>query len=1813
MKKGFTLIELIGVVVVLAVIGFVVYPIISGLLVDNKEQIYERQIEQLEKIASNWVVTNSGQITFEDNETHYLYLSDLYEQGYIEENELYNPKTNEPLTGCITVTWQENINQHIYNYDPECNVVTPPGLVIRTNNGIINSNGWAKEDFVVYIEGQGLDKYTYCVSDKKCEPDTEVIAGTGNVSVNTEGTTYVCANGTNETGTTDTICKEYKLDKTKPVMGTIKIAGTLGLNDYYISNVEVSHTKSTDALSGIESEVFTPNAGLVDYDTDGKTYSLTATDKAGNTETITYVLKLDKTVPTVGTLNINGTKGTNDWYVSDVTFTVNNGSDETSGHLSTTSNISSITSNTNGTKVIVTTTDKAGNSDTRDYTVKVDKTLPTGSAVASSNSPYTMDVEVTAEDTYSGVLEYGYLLSETNSCPTTGYTMSSSSTHKFTSLTPEKDYYVCVKLVDKASNVNYIVSNQDKVENSIPVGPSIIAKLNSASGATYNQDWTNQNVHLTFSPNLSTDTVTRYEYKYDNGTYSTSGVTMSGKNGTMLVSNDKEGTLYVRACNNSGCGDASSVIIKVDQTDPEVGTIEFVGTTGLNDWYVSSVNVSHTESTDELSGIKTEELIPETNVIDSDTLGVTYILTATDKAGNSTSAQATIKVDLTKPEAGTIDIAGTLGHNGWYTSDVTFTINNGSDATSGHSSTTANMSNIKYNTNGTKVVVTTTDKAGNTNTRDYTVKVDKTAPTVGTFDIDGTLGSNGWYISDVTISGTGGSDDTSGPVTNSVDVSKITSNTNGTTITLTTTNQAGLTSTDTTTIKVDKTAPTGSVVATSTDPYTVDVTATIEDVNSGVKEYGYLLSETGSCPNTGYASSSSNTHRFNNLTPEKEYYVCVKVVDKASNTDYIASNKVKVENNIPVGPSIVAKLNNASGSTYNQDWTNQNVYLEFSPNLNTDTVTSYEYQYGSTTGTWSTSGVTMNGNNGTMLVSGDKEGTLYVRGCNQRGCGDANSVIIKIDQTAPEIGTIQFVGTTGLNDWYVSNVDVSYIASTDNLSGIKTETLSPSAGTINYDTKGITYTLTATDKAGNTASTSGTIKVDVTAPTVGTIAINGTKGTNDWYTSDVTFTVNNGSDATSGHLTTTSSLSSIKTNTDGTKVTVTTTDKAGNTATRDYNVKVDKTAPTVGTFDIVGTLGSNGWYTSNVTISGKGGSDDVSGPVTNTVDISSITSNTEGTTITLTTTNRAGLTSTDTVTIKVDKTAPTAGSFNIVGTLGSNGWYTSNVTISGTGGSDDVSGPVTNTVDISSITSNTEGTKVTLTTTNKAGLTSTDTTTIKVDKDKPVLTAKTGPFEITEGDSVDVKSYFNTPSYGISGEASYTCNITNTSNLEAGTHTINCTATSNNGLSTTAGINLTVKPAAANPPILFTNMIPVTYNTSTSKWKYANVNSTWYDYDSGMWANAVILKSGKSYSVGNDIAMDDIAQMYVWIPRYKYTIFNGNNSSVSEQLINVEFESGTNTTGTVKCYDAISGTAGTSSEVCSDSTNGSIKNGTSTYTHPAFCLGRKNTDGSCNGTELTGIWVGKFEVSGSASAANLTVLPNKNPLVSTSVSSFFTAMSGVSNSFNIKDTNNKLADSHMMKNMEWGAVAYLKQSKYGLGTTDIALNNYCDQSQTEYYMTGCGSEIGTTTFTETCAAYHTANGQAASTTGNIYGVYDMSGGTREYVMGNMVNESGEFYPSSAGTFSPAEKYYDIYTYNTSNATHGRGKLGDATKETLKTFGTAGGRGWYSDYTYFPSSTSSWFVRGGYAINGANAGVFNFNIYNGRGRYYDSARLVITEQ
>lgn len=436
--------------------------------------------------------------------------------------------------------------------------------------------------------------------------------------------------------------------------------------------------------------------------------------------------------------------------------------------------------------------------------------------------------------------------------------------------------------------------------------------------------------------------------------------------------------------------------------------------------------------------------------------------------------------------------------------------------------------------------------------------------------------------------------------------------------------------------------------------------------------------------------------------------------------------------------------------------------------------------------------------------------------------------------------------------------------------------------------------------------------------------------------------------------------------------------------------------------------------------------------------------------------------------------------------------------------------------------------------------------------------------------------------------------------------------------------------SGANTPDLLTNMVPIKYENN--RWVYADIKNKWYDYDNKEWANAVVLNSGVTKKVGDPIEESEISLWYVWVPRYKYKLFNAANGSVAPQPINITFENGTKTTGNVSCVDKIT-SSGTVSQTCTNATNGNW------YTHPAFTLGNQ---------ELTGIWVGKFEISTTDStcnttpnatncskALNVTIKPNVASWRLATVSKFYESIQNMSTTYGISD-----GDSHMIKNMEWGAVAYLSRSKYGINEK-IYINN------SSGYLTGrSGGNVGgsnntlatqfpgntTSTGQYNVYGYYTYDGKIvnysgtigdyatdrtlgtkASTTGNIYGIYDMSGGSYEYVMGNSATSSAAFYSSSAGfTTNPESKYYDLYTYNTSSVIHSRGKLGDATKETLSTYGSSIG-GWYTGYAYFPYSSYSWFMRGGFYNNGANTGIFFFYYGNGTSNTYRTSRAVLTHR
>lgn len=155
----------------------------------------------------------------------------------------------------------------------------------------------------------------------------------------------------------------------------------------------------------------------------------------------------------------------------------------------------------------------------------------------------------------------------------------------------------------------------------------------------------------------------------------------------------------------------------------------------------------------------------------------------------------------------------------------------------------------------------------------------------------------------------------------------------------------------------------------------------------------------------------------------------------------------------------------------------------------------------------------------------------------------------------------------------------------------------------------------------------------------------------------------------------------------------------------------------------------------------------------------------------------------------------------------------------------------------------------------------------------------------------------------------------------------------------------------------------------------------------------------------------------------------------------------------------------------------------------------------------------------------------------------------------------------MMKNSEWATAAYLSHSKYGKNS-EVLINSNSS------YITGGG----------TGEAY--VSNVSQSTTGNITGIYDMSGGSWEYTMSSYgTNENTVGKGLSGFSNLPESKYYDImYKADT--------LLGHAMSETVS---------WYGDFHYYVISSTPWIIRGGSGYSTSyDAGLFNFSCFSGCG-------------
>ena len=472
-----------------------------------------------------------------------------------------------------------------------------------------------------------------------------------------------------------------------------------------------------------------------------------------------------------------------------------------------------------------------------------------------------------------------------------------------------------------------------------------------------------------------------------------------------------------------------------------------------------------------------------------------------------------------------------------------------------------------------------------------------------------------------------------------------------------------------------------------------------------------------------------------------------------------------------------------------------------------------------------------------------------------------------------------------------------------------------------------------------------------------------------------------------------------------------------------------------------------------------------------------------------------------------------------------------------------------------------------------------------------------------------------------------------------------------------------------NRPELMTGMTAIKFTepTDITEGKEEKVSDSskndWYNYSEKKWANAKT----------ND------GSMWVWIPRYAYKINNN-------QTFDVVFLVGTTDNYYDKDGKLQTAKRQTSETDIPDATKDYV-------VHPAFTNERNigYVNGGWK-KELTGIWVSKFEAGyaggnnsadqvdskikysqenvwasgyetetgkdGSIKARNF-YNPKEYDYATTAIkyptfqgltysmnyinhSDAFSISRALTDEGNIYKLSNKETDSHLIKNSEWGAVSYLGQSKYGLNGTNIRINNLTlnNSEKTIYAVTGYAAKTlqdGDTKLedarpvssTEKVYKWTEKDGQTASCTGTIYGIYDMSGGTweRTAAIVNNGNDSGNLNTYGKAIMNAlnngkSSEYVTVYPKgetsgqsiddaSKSNYTANTKIYGDAIRET-STAGL-GQTSWYSDYSYFAGLYVPFFARGGNYWDRSGAGLFYFGRHAGGSSYYAGFRSVLVAQ
>lgn len=472
------------------------------------------------------------------------------------------------------------------------------------------------------------------------------------------------------------------------------------------------------------------------------------------------------------------------------------------------------------------------------------------------------------------------------------------------------------------------------------------------------------------------------------------------------------------------------------------------------------------------------------------------------------SSKYEVLEDNIPPSEPQLSITGTLGRNKWYVSDVTIDVvgpktDEGSGihriAMSLSGANKLNLSQTKSvtlkNNGETEVYVLVADNVQNTNTTRKTIKIDKEPPTAPVITLSGTKNKKGWYTSDVAVRVSPGKDAMSGTDTtvfkveganerreNVGDTYTLTES-GKSTITATTYDRAGNKTEAKVQVYIDKSTP-GSAefqvirgdknspqVAWYISDVTLRITVDASNSFSGLGKASYRITGPAEVPTTEF----SGTYKDITITKSGIHNITVYTYTEAGNyTESEYTLYIDKEKPNDMKYSIVKGIKGQNG------WYTSDVNVQYAQPKDNGPSGLYLKSYTIETEGKEKISYAMN-NSGIISINEEGKHVLSMIAVDTALNRSIVDLDINIDKTKPSSAQFVIEGTKGENDWYTSDVEISYKGGVDKISGIHSVTLSKDSVTGN--TAGQTVTLTTKDMAGHSVKKEATIKIDKSAPT----------------------------------------------------------------------------------------------------------------------------------------------------------------------------------------------------------------------------------------------------------------------------------------------------------------------------------------------------------------------------------------------------------------------------------------------------------------------------------------------------------------------------------------------------------------------------------------------------------------------------------------------------------------------------------------------------------------------------------------------------------